>query len=121
VRDQDQLKVLAILHFVWSGIVAAFAGVSLLFGLTLGRLEAGMMSSLVGSGSSTANYDEAMAKSILCILLFALAIAVAGFCIVKRRAYPFVLVVTCVDLLAFPIGTGLVLHLRPNRPAAAIR
>ena len=110
-RDTEQLKLLAIFHYVVAGLAALFSFFPLLY-TALGVIF------MIAGGHGTAKPDEELPPEFLGWIfaalgsvLFAIGITmaicvlIAGRSLALRRHYSFALVIACIECLFVPFGT----------------
>ena len=110
-RDTEQLKLLAIFHYVAGGLAALFSFFPLLY-TSVGVIF------IFAARHGTANPGEELPPeflgwifAVIGLVLFVIGIAmaililIAGRCLSRRKAYSFALVVACVECLFVPFGT----------------
>lgn len=110
-RDAEQLKLLAIFHYVVAGLAALFSffpllytglGVIFIFAARHGTAKPGeeLPPEFVG-------WIFAVLGSVLFVIGIGMAICIftAGRSLALRRRYTFALVIACIQCLFFPFGT----------------
>jgi hypothetical protein len=111
-QDEQYLKLLSIFHFVVAGITGLFACFPI-FHLIVGV-------TMLAGGFDPAPKDEnfpfqlfglmfVLIPAFIILLGWALAVAIAltGYFLLKRRNYMFCLIVACVECIFMPFGTVL--------------
>lgn len=109
-QDDEHLRLLSILHYVWGGLIA--------FGGCIGGFY-----SLIGGGIITAAASEGgrnappmavgailLVVGILVVLLIATLSTltiIAGRSLARRQHYTLCLVMACISCLSIPLGTAL--------------
>ncbi|MEL6381165.1 MAG: hypothetical protein AAFQ89_01570 [Cyanobacteria bacterium J06626_18] len=111
-KDTEQLKLIAILHYVLGGIVAASSllalvhvGIGLSFILSPGAyppsdgtgfpFEFGWLFFITGL------------TVLITGLILAICLVISGRCLAKRKGYWFSFVVACIECIYTPLGTAL--------------
>ena len=110
--DAEHLRILSIMHYIF-GALKVLGGIS---GLVLLLLGGALVSGAIPPDSPN---DQAAVQAMgvlfsaigmgitLFCLLSGAAIAAVGYCLTRRQAYAFCLVVAGSECLSFPLGTVL--------------
>jgi hypothetical protein len=107
-QDEDQLKLLSILYYVWGGLTACFSCFGLVYSLVIG----GVLTAASREGNGPPPWVGGMVFIIVGFaVLFAIAVAVltimTGRYLAQRRSYTFCFVMAVITCLSVPIGTAL--------------
>ena len=108
-QDEEHLRLLSILHYVWGGLTA--------FGGCIGGIYA-----IVGGGLLTAaatqghNAPPAWVGGfmlviggfiVLLVITYSALAILAGRCLARKQHYTFCIVMACIECLSIPLGTAL--------------
>lgn len=111
-KDTEHLKLIAILHYVLGGIVAASS--------LLALVHVGVGLSFILSPGTFPPSDETLfpfefgwlflitgLTVLITGLILAICLVISGRCLAKRKGYWFSFVVACVECIYTPLGTAL--------------
>ena len=107
-QDEDQLKLLSILYYVWGGLTACFSCFGLVYSLVIG----GVLTAASQEPNGPPPWVGGLVFIIIGVaILFAIAVAVltimTGRNLAQRRAYTFCFVMAVITCLSVPVGTAL--------------
>jgi len=109
-RDTEQLKLLAIFHYIVGGLAALFSFFPLFYSVIGGFL-------VYASDHPEPNNQEQPPAFLgwmfivlgvvffLAGVIMAISILIAGRCLSRRKGYSFTLVIACIECLFVPFGT----------------
>ncbi len=107
-QDEEHLKLLSILYYVWGGLIGFFACFGIIYVVAGGALI--FASSLAPNGPPAAVGAVFAVFGILFVLLMG---AIGGLTIwtgrnlAQRKRYTFCFVMACISCLSVPLGTAL--------------
>jgi len=127
-QDQDHINVLAVIHYIYGGLIA-LTSCFFLIHFFMGLYIASNPSAFASPGQTP---PPAGFGAIFMVIGGAFVLggwtiggftAYAGRCLARRRSYTLILVVSCLNCLAVPIGTALgvftlVVLMRPSVKAS---
>jgi hypothetical protein len=110
-RDEENLRLLAIFHYVVAGLTAVFAMIPVLH-LAMGLFLIFGASHFKGQGEpppAFLGWFFVVFASVFIVLglIMAILILINGRCLAKRRHFMFCQVMACVECLLMPFGTVL--------------
>lgn len=107
-QDNEQLRLLSILYYVWGGLGAVFS--------CLGGIWLLVMSGFFVAAAHNQNGPPAAVAGLIGVvggIAIVLSLVLAGLslwagkCLADRRSYTLCIVVACLTCLSFPLGTAL--------------
>jgi len=109
-RDTEQLKLLAIFHYIVGGLAALFSFFPLFYSVIGGFL----VYAADHPGPNNQEQPPAFLGWMFIVLgvvfflagvIMAISILIAGRCLSRRKGYSFTLVIACIECLFVPFGT----------------
>ena len=109
-QDEEHLKLLSILHYVWGGLVACGS----CFGAFYAVIGGGVMTAAATQGGQ--NAPPAIVGAVFFLVggfivllagAFSALTILAGRNLARKKSYTFCLVMACISCLSVPLGTAL--------------